>query len=103
MKHSCEHLKNLSEDDFPPLREPLVCKECLKEGSRWVELRQCKACGHVGCCDSSPGRHATKHFREAKHPVMRPAMPRGRWTWCFAHQLAGELAPTAHAAGKESR
>ena len=75
MTKPCEHLRDLTEADFPPPRTPDACEECLKEGTPWVELRECQACGHVGCCDSSPGKHATKHFHETGHPVMRSAMP----------------------------
>jgi monovalent cation/hydrogen antiporter len=89
----CEHLAHLTERDFPPPRTPNACEECLKEGTLWVELRECRTCGHVGCCDSSPGRHATKHFHETGHPVMRSAMPGDRWTWCYLHEATGELAP----------
>ena len=59
MAKPCEHLQDLTAADFPPPRTPGACEECLKEGTRWVELRECQACGHVGCCDSSPGKHAT--------------------------------------------
>src|SRR5215469_3690414 len=51
MDRSCEHLKNLNETDFAPLKAPVACEECLKEGTQWVSLRQCRTCGHVGCCD----------------------------------------------------
>ena len=54
MSKPCEHLQDLTAADFPPPRTPGPCEECLKEGTRWVELRECQACGHVGCCDSSP-------------------------------------------------
>ena len=89
MAKPCEHLQDLTAADFPPPRTPGACEECLKEGTRWVELRECQACGHVGCCDSSPGKHATKHFHEAGHPVMRSVMPGATWTWCYVHE-AGE-------------
>ena len=84
MAKPCEHLQDLTAADFPPPRTPGACEECLKEGTPWVELRECQACGHVGCCDSSPGKHATKHFHEAGHPVMRSIMPgvRGRGVTC---------------------
>ena len=69
------------------------CEECLKMGSRWVHLRLCLTCGHVGCCDSSPGKHATKHFHQAGHPVMRSVMPGATWTWCYVHKAEGTLGP----------
>jgi uncharacterized UBP type Zn finger protein len=101
MEQTCEHLKNLTEADFAPLREPVGCEECLKAGTQWVALRQCLTCGHVGCCDSSPGKHATKHFHQTQHPVMRSAMPGEQWTWCYLHEVGGELAPAKTARKKE--
>ena len=89
MAKPCEHLQDLTVADFPPPRTPGACEECLKEGTRWVELRECQACGHVGCCDSSPGKHATRHFHEAGHPVMRSVMPGATWTWCYVHEAEG--------------
>jgi len=62
------------------------CDECLKTGSGWVHLRVCLECGHVGCCDSSPGRHATEHFHSTKHPVMTSFEPGERWAWCFVDE-----------------
>ena len=61
------------------------CVDCLREGTAWVALRQCLACGNVGCCDSSPRRHATAHFREHQHPVMESAEPGEDWRWCYVH------------------
>lgn len=63
------------------------CEECLAEGSRWVHLRLCLICGHVGCCDSSPGRHARAHHHETGHPLMRSAEPGEEWAWCFEDQV----------------
>ena len=59
------------------------CEECLKMGSRWVHLRLCLSCGHVGCCDSSPNRHATKHYHGTRHPIIRSAEPGESWRWCY--------------------
>ena len=78
----CEHLIDL--DPVPP-RTP-GCEECLKLGSRWVHLRLCLTCGHVGCCDSSPGKHATRHFHHTAHAVMASFEPGERWGWCFVDQ-----------------
>lgn len=62
------------------------CKECLKMGSRWVHLRICLTCGHVGCCDSSPNRHATQHFHATHHPIIQ-SFERGEdWRWCYIDQ-----------------
>ena len=63
----------------------LSCADCLAEGTRWVALRRCLACGNIGCCDSSPGRHATRHFRETTHAVMQSAEPGEDWRWCYLH------------------
>ncbi len=62
------------------------CEECLKDGTRWVALRLCLVCGHVGCCDSSVGRHAHKHFGASGHPVMRSFEPGERWGWCYVDE-----------------
>lgn len=91
MAAPCEHLEHLSEADFPPPRTPGACEECLAEGTRWVALRECRTCGHVGCCDSSPGKHATRHFQETQHPVMRSVMPGDAWDWCYVHEATGSL------------
>jgi uncharacterized UBP type Zn finger protein len=64
------------------------CKECKKEGSSWVALRLCLSCGHAGCCDSSPGRHATRHFIDTDHPVM-VALPNKACRWCYIHKAYG--------------
>lgn len=62
------------------------CQECLKSGSRWVHLRLCLTCGHVGCCDSSPHRHATKHFHATHHPIIQSFEPGEDWRWCYIDQ-----------------
>ena len=59
------------------------CEECLKTGGHWVHLRLCLTCGHVGCCDASPGKHATKHFKATSHPIMQSIEPGERWGWCY--------------------
>jgi uncharacterized UBP type Zn finger protein len=66
------------------------CEECMKTGSWWVHLRTCLACGHVGCCDSSPNKHATKHFHATKHPVMTSKEPGEHWRFCFVDQEMAE-------------
>jgi uncharacterized UBP type Zn finger protein len=78
----CEHL---FEAKPIPARTP-GCEECLKTGLRWVHLRLCLSCGHVGCCDSSPGRHATKHFHHTSHPVVASYEPGERWAWCYVDE-----------------
>ena len=59
------------------------CEECLRTGGRWVHLRMCLTCGHVGCCDSSQGKHATEHFHETGHPVVQSVEPGESWRWCY--------------------
>jgi hypothetical protein len=63
------------------------CEDCLAIGARWVHLRICMTCGHVGCCDSSPNRHATKHFRAAGHAIVRSGEPGEAWGWCYADEV----------------
>lgn len=72
------------------------CVECLETEGWWVHLRRCAACGHVGCCDSSPGQHATAHFRQAGHPVMQSFEPGEEWFWDYETEESTEgpaLAP----------
>jgi uncharacterized UBP type Zn finger protein len=67
-----------------------VCEDCVKIGDEWVHLRLCMECGHVGCCDSSKNKHATKHFYKTKHPIMRSIEPGESWTWCYVDEVEGE-------------
>ncbi len=64
------------------------CEDCLAIGDTWVHLRMCLICGHVGCCDSSKNRHATKHFRDTGHPVMKSFEPGDDWAWCFVDKTS---------------
>lgn len=66
-----------------------TCLECVRDGAEPVQLRLCLTCGNVACCDSSVGRHATKHFEESGHPVMRSFEPGEAWRWCYTHHLLG--------------
>ncbi len=63
------------------------CEECLASGDRWVHLRMCLTCGHVGCCDSSKNKHATKHFHATQHPIMRSIEPGESWRWCYKDEI----------------
>ncbi len=74
-------------DAYPAVEtsEDPECGDCLREGTAWVSLRQCLECGNVGCCDSSPRRHATAHFHEHQHPVIESAEPGEDWRWCYFH------------------
>lgn len=84
----CDHLQSAA--DLPlPLPDELICEDCVLEGTTPVHLRMCLDCGKVGCCDSSPGLHATAHFRSTGHPVVRSAEPGESWRWCYADQLLG--------------
>ncbi|WFB07480.1 UBP-type zinc finger domain-containing protein [Streptomyces sp. LX-29] len=80
----CPHMAELPRPEPEPLTES--CPECLAVGSHPVQLRLCLTCGHVGCCDSSPYRHATRHFKETGHPVMRSFEPGESWRWCYSEQ-----------------
>jgi uncharacterized UBP type Zn finger protein len=86
---ACTHMDSV-ESDLKPSGQG--CKECLVTGSPWLHLRLCLECGHVGCCDSSPNRHATKHFHETHHPLIRSYEPGEDWWWCFVDQLGFEVA-----------
>jgi monovalent cation/hydrogen antiporter len=83
----CEHLQD-SDVCVEPLT-PEGCEECLRDGTTWVHLRLCLACGHVGCCDSSEHKHASAHFRGSAHPVMRSIEPGEAWRWCFVDEVVG--------------
>jgi len=87
---SCRHLRGLKA--IAP-RTPDGCEECLKTGSAWVHLRLCLSCGHVGCCDDSPHRHATRHFHEKGHPVIASFEPGERWAWCYADEAELPVPP----------
>ncbi|GEO05920.1 hypothetical protein AAE02nite_35840 [Adhaeribacter aerolatus] len=63
------------------------CQQCIDMGSTWVHLRTCQTCGETHCCDSSPNKHATKHFLETNHPVVTSAEPREDWAWCYVDNL----------------
>ena len=73
---------------------PSGCAECLATGGEWVHLRLCLQCGHVGCCDNSPGTHATKHFHSTQHAVMRSFEPGEDWGWCYVHDEMFEPLPS---------
>jgi uncharacterized UBP type Zn finger protein len=68
------------------------CEDCLATGGTWLHLRVCRTCGHVGCCDSSPNRHATRHARESAHPVISSVEPGENWSYCYVDDIAFVLA-----------
>jgi len=92
MSSTCAHVNEVRE--VTP-KTPGGCEECLAIGSDWVHLRLCLSCGHVGCCDNSPNKHATKHFRSLRHPIIRSFEPGEDWGWCYVDDLLMEPAPRA--------
>ncbi len=89
----CSHLDQVLITELPPSADG--CVDCLQIGSPWLHLRICLECGHVGCCDDSPNRHATRHFRASGHPLIRSIEPGEEWTWCFVDEVA-LLIPEVH-------
>ncbi len=83
--NECTHLDTIQITELP--EEVAGCEECLAEGGEWCHLRICLACGHVGCCDSSPGRHATAHAQTSDHPLVRSIQPGENWGWCYVDQV----------------
>ena len=79
----CSHLDTIR--DVTP--SAAGCEECLKTGDSWVHLRICLACGHVGCCDNSPNRHATAHYRQTKHPIIQSFEKGEDWIWCYEDKV----------------
>ena len=90
-RHACPHVDQIR--SVTPNSDG--CEECLTTGDPWVHLRLCLTCGHVGCCDSSPGRHATKHFQHTTHPVMASYEPGERWAWCYVDEAELDVPPKA--------
>jgi uncharacterized UBP type Zn finger protein len=88
MKAACTHL---DQAQFTTTTKK-GCEECLKMGDSWVHLRLCMICGHVGCCDSSKNKHATKHYHRMKHPVVRSIEPGESWIWCYQdEEIVGQV------------
>ena len=89
MADTCTHLDQV--ESVSP--SGTGCVECLAAGRHdWVHLRLCMTCGHVGCCDNSPGKHATGHFHSIGHPIIRSYEPRENWWWCYVDELAFDVA-----------
>ena len=97
MAVQCSHLNMIEIVDPPPYIPG--CEECLKTGSWWVHLRMCQSCGHIGCCDSSPNRHATRHAVGASHPIFRSVEPGEDWSWCVVDQVMFVVPPSPEEAG----
>jgi len=85
MNTACEHI-NTAKNAEP---KSDGCDACLAMGDSWVHLRLCLACGNVGCCDSSKNKHASMHFRQTRHPVIRSFQPGEDWRWCFVDEVMG--------------
>ena len=83
MPDTCAHLDQVA--DVSPAAQG--CVECLDAGGQWVHLRMCMTCGHIGCCDNSPGRHATAHYHSTTHPLIQSFEPGEDWWWCYADEL----------------
>ncbi|UJA20357.1 UBP-type zinc finger domain-containing protein [Thermoleophilia bacterium SCSIO 60948] len=90
MTQRCTHLDHVHVTELPA--SVAGCEDCLRIGSPWLHLRICLECGHVGCCDDSPNRHATAHATQTTHPIMRSLEPGEDWAWCFVDRL-GMLLP----------
>ena len=84
MPAACQHLDQIRFREAPKH----VCEDCVKTGDSWVHLRLCLECGHVGCCDSSKNKHATKHFHKTAHPLIRSIEPGETWMWCYVDDLS---------------
>jgi len=85
---TCTHLDTVEVVDVPARADVPGCEECLRLGMRWVHLRVCRTCGRIGCCDSSPGRHASKHAAETEgHPIMSSIEPGENWSWCTIDEV----------------
>jgi uncharacterized UBP type Zn finger protein len=82
----CTHLDEVKVLELPP--EVAGCEDCLREGGKWLHLRICLTCGHVGCCDNSPGKHATAHHHATTHPIIRSLEPGEDWNWCYVDEVA---------------
>ena len=86
MTATCTHMDQIELVRLPESIEG--CEDCLATGGRWVHLRMCQTCGHVGCCDSSPNRHASAHARDEGHPIARSAERGETWSWCYVDEVA---------------
>ena len=86
MSAVCAHLDSIEVRSLPD--EIAGCEDCLALDESWVHLRMCMTCGKIGCCDSSPNRHATRHAGESGHPIIRSAEPGEDWSWCYVDEVA---------------
>jgi Zn-finger in ubiquitin-hydrolases and other protein len=84
----CSHLDTIVPDVSPSSDG---CEDCLRIGGRWMHLRRCMECGHIGCCDNSPNRHATAHFHASAHPIIQSFEPGEDWLWCYTDEVGFEI------------
>ena len=82
---ACAHLDHVQITELPDAVDG--CEDCLAIGDKWLHLRICLECGHVGCCDSSPNRHATAHAHGTRHPIIRSLQPGEDWSWCYFDEV----------------
>jgi uncharacterized UBP type Zn finger protein len=92
MSALCTHTDQIEIVDLP--EHIAGCEDCLAIGSRWVHLRMCMTCGKIGCCDSSPNTHASKHAHASGHPIARSAEPGEDWSWCYVDEVMFRLRPS---------
>jgi uncharacterized UBP type Zn finger protein len=81
----CTHVDEVAVLELPP--EVDGCVDCLASGGKWLHLRICLSCGHVGCCDDSPNRHATAHHHATSHPIIRSLERGEEWSWCYVDEV----------------
>jgi uncharacterized UBP type Zn finger protein len=93
MPSECEHLERARHRRATVSPSGPGCAECLASGDDWVHLRLCLTCGHVGCCDNSKNKHASRHFHETRHPVIRSYEPGEEWGYCFSDDAYTEWIP----------
>jgi hypothetical protein len=86
MSELCSHLDAVRLRDLPASVDG--CEECLRDGGKWLHLRICLSCGHIGCCDDSPNQHATAHHHATSHPIIRSLEPGEDWSWCYLDKVA---------------
>ena len=85
MSQTCTHIGEITIEELPASVDG--CEDCLRDGGKWLHLRICLMCGHVGCCDDSPNRHATAHYDETGHPIIHSLEPGEAWSWCYVDDI----------------
>jgi uncharacterized UBP type Zn finger protein len=85
MAVTCTHLDQVTLHELPAAVDG--CEDCLRSGDKWLHLRICLTCGHVGCCDDSPNRHASAHAHSTDHPIIRSLEPGEDWCWCYVDKV----------------